>query len=165
MNVIHVAICMPVPSLPYTPPGVGASEPPPQTASLPIQSPRTHNLMQRNPTVLLRLAISLLCQTVSNVPGPQEPVKFAGVRLRRIHFAFSNLMPQVQPSPCKFSRHSFPPVDTTAACVQTRFGVCAPDVTVKWVLPQLVSQPPFFPLRVSARRTLPVRRCTPIICV
>eukprot|EP00903_Cladosiphon_okamuranus_P005903 g5837.t1 len=33
--------------------------------------------------------------TVSNVPGPQEPVKFAGVGVRRVHFAFSNIMPQV----------------------------------------------------------------------
>ncbi|CAM9298817.1 unnamed protein product [Scytosiphon promiscuus] len=32
---------------------------------------------------------------VSNVPGPQEAVKFAGVGLRSVHFAFSNIMPQV----------------------------------------------------------------------
>ncbi|CAM9188554.1 unnamed protein product [Ectocarpus sp. 12 AP-2014] len=33
--------------------------------------------------------------TVSNVPGPQEPVRLAGVGMKRIHFAFSNIMPQV----------------------------------------------------------------------
>eukprot|EP00752_Nemacystus_decipiens_P007139 g6392.t1 len=33
--------------------------------------------------------------TVSNVPGPQEPVKFAGVGLKSVHFAYSNIMPQV----------------------------------------------------------------------
>ncbi|CAM9817472.1 unnamed protein product [Ectocarpus sp. 6 AP-2014] len=33
--------------------------------------------------------------TVSNVPGPQEPVTLAGVGMKRIHFAFSNIMPQV----------------------------------------------------------------------
>ncbi|CAM9245381.1 unnamed protein product [Hapterophycus canaliculatus] len=40
---------------------------------------------------------AILCNkwTVSNVPGPQESVKIAGVGLRSVHFAFSNIMPQV----------------------------------------------------------------------
>ncbi|CAM9994663.1 unnamed protein product [Ectocarpus sp. 13 AM-2016] len=40
---------------------------------------------------------AILCNkwTVSNVPGPQEPVRLAGVGMKRIHFAFSNIMPQV----------------------------------------------------------------------
>ncbi|CAM9173312.1 unnamed protein product [Ectocarpus fasciculatus] len=32
---------------------------------------------------------------VSNVPGPQEPLRLAGVGIRRFHFTFSNIMPQV----------------------------------------------------------------------
>ncbi|CAN0197355.1 unnamed protein product [Pylaiella littoralis] len=40
-------------------------------------------------------ALATQTVTVSNVPGPQEPVKFAGTGLRRVHFAFSNVMPQV----------------------------------------------------------------------
>eukprot|EP00904_Undaria_pinnatifida_P005832 jgi/Undpi1/2379/HiC_scaffold_13.g05760.m1 len=40
---------------------------------------------------------SALCNkwTVSNVPGPQEPVKFAGHGLKSVHFVVSNIMPQV----------------------------------------------------------------------
>lgn len=33
--------------------------------------------------------------TVSNVPGPQEPVAFAKKQLKRVHMVFNNAMPQV----------------------------------------------------------------------
>lgn len=34
-------------------------------------------------------------QNISNVPGPQEPVAFAGSRLKKVHFCFNNIMPNV----------------------------------------------------------------------
>lgn len=36
-----------------------------------------------------------ILQTVSNVPGPQEPVAFAKKQLKRVHMVFNNAMPQV----------------------------------------------------------------------
>ncbi|CAN0197483.1 unnamed protein product [Pylaiella littoralis] len=44
---------------------------------------------------MLYVALAKHTVTVSNVPGPQEPVKIAGIGLRKVHFAFSNVMPQV----------------------------------------------------------------------
>ena len=69
------------------------------TPVAPIQDVVQNSLLKFLPTAVNRQiasdAFSRHSVVFSNVPGPQEPVRFAGQRLRKLHMVFPNLIMQV----------------------------------------------------------------------